>query len=146
MITILNANTLGISEYDISNVIDIVSASGTLYYCTPSGVYYLDSSSTESVTSVVKTGKVFFADNSPKLFPYLEFSCDVEDTGITSISTINSTPVTGIDFARHTEEVRSHRLPAVKQPYVEITMYSVDDTPYKISDLKIAVRDTLVKK
>lgn len=146
MITVINIKTLGVSEYDISDIIDIVSASGTTYYCTPSGIYILDDGSTESVTSTIQTGEVFFGDNSPKRYPHLEASCNVSGTDITVYSNIYDTDIVALDDTRHTEQVRGYRLPNIKRPSLELKIVGVDNEIYTISDLKVETIDTLVKK
>lgn len=146
MITVINTSTLGVSEYDISNVIDIVSASGITYYCTPSGIYYFNDDSTETVTSTVQTGEVFFGDNSPKRYPHLEASCNVSGADITFYSKIFDTDIVALDDTRHTEQVRGYRLPNIKRPSLELKIVGVDNEVYTISDIKVQTIDTLVKK
>lgn len=146
MITVLNTNTLGPSEYDISDVLDIVSASGVTYYVTPSGIYYFDDDSDESITSVCKTGKIRLQDNSPKRFPHIEISCDNSEADISVIGVFEGNDVTGIFSTKHTDTVRGYRLPNIKSTELQVKVVGVSDSGYKIYDIKSLVIDTMVKK
>jgi hypothetical protein len=146
MITVLNTNTLGVSEYDISDVLDIVSASGVTYYVTPSGIYFFDDDSSESVTAAYKTGKIRIQDNSPKRFPHIELSCDNPDAEILVIEVFEGTEVTGIFSTKHTDTVRGYRLPNIKSTELQLKVVGVSDSNYKVYDVKSTVIDTMVKK
>lgn len=146
MVISINTSTQGISEYDISNVVDLVNVSGTVYYVTPSGIYYFDEESTESVTSYFQTGEVRFGDNSPKRFPYIEISCDNADAEITPITVIGINEVAGVSPTKHTDNVLGFRLPNHKQANLVLKVQGISDEVYSLFDTNILAIDTLVKK
>jgi hypothetical protein len=147
MITVLNTSNLGVSEYDTANVIDIVEVSGTSYFLTASGIYYLDEDSfVESVTSTVETGYVMLGDSSPKRIPHLELLTDTAATGLRVYSSIDSNDIPGIDSTRH-ENVRGYKLAGgIKGAHFRFKFVDIGPENFNILDLKLLPIDTLVKK
>jgi hypothetical protein len=146
MISVINTENLGISEYDISNIIDIVSASGVTYFVGSSGVYYFDDSLSESVTSTVETGYVSLGDSSPKRVPHLEVTSDIPCTGRSVFSGINSIDIEGIEDCRH-ENVSSYKLAGgLKGTHFRFKITHEGQEDFNILGLQILPIDTLVKK
>lgn len=99
MIVVLNANTLGISEYDL-DPIDVASVNGEPHLLLSDSLASLDASGDERVEFSVQTGQLRFGTPLPKrvlwLYPFLRSS------GYTLVTTILDKDDSG---SEHTQQL-----------------------------------------
>jgi hypothetical protein len=89
MITVINMETLGISEYDLDWE-NIAVENNILYGIDAAGIYSLEGEFTEQV--VIETGELEFSSSRNKVIDRLYLACKAEDITVTVSSTQEGVP------------------------------------------------------
>lgn len=65
-VTVLNANTLAVSEYSTSGVLSIIEHNDETYFVTAAGLKKLSSTGEENFNPYIQTGQINFGSNTAK--------------------------------------------------------------------------------